>query len=148
MRITRCRTRTGHGVEDARHASFSARTLGGKTDNDDWSSRPSNLIGPNTVDARTVRRASSPPYLSDILRWRSAYIGSSGTCRPRRKRYRADAQLNTKKWVPADTSGSGRQEPRRHDSGARRADTQHNNIAPESTSSGSSTSSESDPLEV
>lgn len=146
MRITRCRIRVGHSVENARHVSFSARILGEKAENDVWSSMPSNQIGTNRIDANTMRSASSPPHLSDIARWRCASVGSSGTCRPRRKQYRVDARL--KKWIPADTSGTGRRESRRHDIGARRADTQHNNDALESTSSGSSTSSETDPLEV
>lgn len=148
VRITRCRTCIGHNVKDARHVSFSGRTLGEKAGIGDWSSKPLNQIRPNTVDAYTVRSASEPPYLSDIARWNSASVGSSGSCRPRRKQHRADAQLNTTKWAPADTSGSGRRETRRYDSGARRTDTRHNNIAPDSTSSGSSTSSETDPLEV
>ena len=95
VRITRCRTRAGHSVDDGRHVSFPSRTLGKRVDGDGWNAN--------------VKSGSSPPYLSLSRRAGTSPV-SSDAHQPQREESRVDAQPQAKKckkWVSVGVSETG-----------------------------------------
>lgn len=126
VRISRCRTRTGHSVGDGRHVSFPSRTLGKRVHGDAWNAN--------------VKKGSSPPYLLESFQWAGTSPAASDAHQPYRQQPRTDARPNarkSKKWVPIDVSSTG----------TRRHTIQIQSDSSESSSS-ESPSSESDASEV
>lgn len=113
MRVTRCRTRAGHGVSNTRHVSFSTRSLGRKAGNHGWNTETTNVNTPNTAGACKVKDGASKPCFSEVYRRRCTGGSSSGILRPSSGESRVGPRLNAIQWIPGDISASGHRESRR-----------------------------------